>query len=105
VVIPQSGGLAGAQKAFAALQQDKQAIGQARDGQGSNSGAVSQTGQSSASSTKDLMDQLQQVLSSGDRQGVQQAFASIQQNANRRQHRADERHQHHGLMPNTPGHS
>jgi hypothetical protein len=96
----QSGDLAGAQKAFAALQQDKSTISQARGGQGSDSdgssSTVSQTAQSSQSGTssvQDLMNQLKQALGSGDLQGAQQAFASLQQNM---QASRGHGHHHHG---------
>lgn len=89
----QSGDLAGAQKAFATLQQDTQAMGQAQRGQGSNSSAVSQSG---ATSMKDLMNQLKQALSSGDLQGAQQAFASLQQNMQANQSQGHHHHHHGG---------
>jgi len=90
----QSGDLAGAQKAFATLQQDKLAIGQAQGGQGNNSSAVSQSSQGGATSMQDLMNQLKQALSSGDLQGAQQAFASLQQNM--QANRGHGHHHHHG---------
>ena len=67
----QSGDLAGAQKAFAALQQDLQ----------STQGAAGQRGDASGQSStlaKDL-DALKTALQSGDLTGAQKAFASVQQ--------------------------
>lgn len=88
----QSGDLAGAQKAFAAMQQDSQAISQAQGGQAGAGNAVQAgpSSQSGATSMGDLMNQLKQALSSGDLQGAQQAFASIQQS------KGHGHHHHHG---------
>ena len=65
-----SGDLAGAQKAFAALQQDMQKMQQTK-------GAGSQAGQNSAVKTD--MDALASALNSGDVSGAQKAFAAVQQ--------------------------
>lgn len=61
----QSGDLAGAQKAFATLQEDMQNVGQ------------SQSGQSQSSQQQSALDQLGQALQSGDLAGAQQAFAAL----------------------------
>src|SRR5689334_21371722 len=82
----QSGDLAGAQKAFAALQQDLQIT----------QGAVGQSGDASGQSStlaKDL-DALKTALQSGDITGAQKDFASVQQDmraghAHRRSHATD----------------
>jgi hypothetical protein len=90
-----SGDLAGAQKAFASLQQDMQAMGQARGGRGADrdgdndgsggaqTGQTGQTGQPSFQAQLDQRKQdfsaLQSALSSGDLAGAQKAFASLQQ--------------------------
>ncbi len=100
----QSGDLAGAQKAFSALQQDTQALRQSRSGQGadqdgdndgsktSQASQASQASQNGKTSMQDLMNQLKQALSSGDLQGAQQAFATLQQNRQANGHH----HHHHG---------
>lgn len=90
----QAGDLAGAQKAYAALQQDTQGIGQARGGQGDKDDTT-QTAQSGTTSTKDMMDQLKQALSTGDMQGAQQAYAAIQQKMQANQSQGHHHH-HHG---------
>jgi ribosomal protein S20 len=98
----QSGDIAGAQKAFSAMQQDTQTIRQFRSGQGGdrdgdNDGSkavqAGQSGQNSKTSMQDLMKSLKQALSSGDLQGAQQAFATLQQNMQANQ---GHRHHHHG---------
>ncbi|HUW50486.1 MAG TPA: hypothetical protein VMV75_05655 [Sulfuricella sp.] len=109
----QSGDLAGAQKAFASMQQDSQTISQARGGQGSdrdgnNDGSKAvQAGQSSQSGKtgmRDLMNQLQQALSSGDLQSAQQAFASVQQSMQANQGQGHHHHHHGGSsQPNAFG--
>jgi hypothetical protein len=77
----QSGDLTGAQKAFAALQQDLQ----------STQGAAGKRGDASGQSStlaKDL-DALKTALQSGDLTGAQRAFASVQQDM-----RAGHAHRH-----------
>lgn len=61
--------LPGAQKAFASLQQDMQAIQQNRPGQ-----------QSGPSNMKDVIDALGKALSAGDLSGAQKALATLKQN-------------------------
>ncbi len=63
-----AGNLAGAQKAFASLQQDMQAIQPNRPGQ-----------QSGPSNMKDAIDALGKALSAGDLSGAQKALASLKQ--------------------------
>jgi hypothetical protein len=59
----QSGDLAGAQKAFATLQEDMQNVGQSQSGQ--------------SSQQQSALEQLGQALQSGDLAGAQQAFAAL----------------------------
>ena len=109
----QSGDLAGAQKAFATLQQDKQSFdpapGQTLGEHGSSNGIVAQASQSSQSSQggttsmQDLMSQLKQALSAGDLQGAQQAFASLQQKIPASQAQGHHHHHHGGVgQPGSP---
>ncbi len=71
----QSGDLAGAQKAFSALQQDVQASGQ-------QSGTNTQTDAA--------MQKLQDSLKSGDLAGAQQAFAALKQGHGHHRHRTSD---------------
>ncbi|MHB9119606.1 MAG: hypothetical protein ACYC2R_15245 [Burkholderiales bacterium] len=84
-----SGDLQGAQQAFASLQQDKQTIQQSRGAQGAGGGDSdgdndgSKSGQAGAQGigsqrSKDFA-ALSSALGSGDLQGAQQAFATLQQ--------------------------
>src|SRR5271157_5825258 len=94
----QSGDLAGAQKAFATLQQNMQNVGQSQSGQSQSTqqqsalnqlgqalqsgGAQGTSGDSGGSSTigNDL-NTLATALQSGDLTGAQQAFTSLMQDA------------------------
>jgi hypothetical protein len=69
-----SGDLTGAQKAFAAFQQDMQTIRQSRAGQQSQTGQ-----QSSQTSVKDAIDALGKALSAGDLSGAQKALDTLKQ--------------------------
>ena len=75
-----SGDLAGAQSAFAALQQSMQNVSQGQGGQ--------KTGQNNV---QDAMTALEKALSSGDLSGAQNAFATLKQDMQN----AGQAHHHH----------
>lgn len=95
-----SGDLQGAQQAFASLQQDMQAIQQARGAQGAgpdgNFNGNAQNGQGGAQGAASQRQQdfsaLASALSSGDLQGAQKAFATLQQDMQALR----QGHHHHG---------
>lgn len=89
-----SGDLQGAQKAFAALQQDKQSIQQSRGAQGAdqdgdNDGSKASSG---ASQRDQDMTALGNALNSGDLKAAQQAFSNLQQDMQA----SRAKHHHHG---------
>jgi len=91
-----SGDLQGAQKAFAALQQDQQAIQQNRGAQGADQDGDNDGSKTSSSASQRNQDMtaLGSALNSGDLKGAQQALANLQQDM--QASRAGHHHHHHG---------
>lgn len=81
-----SGDLAGAQKAFAAVQQDMQA---------NKSGQAATDPNRPASPLSSDMDALSKALSSGDLAGAQKAFSTLQQDMQQARQAGRGHHHHH----------